>query len=56
MLKRILAFLVYTFAVLVMTCIWFITTPVIYIGKAVTEVAEHLRDVVFPREEGEQDE
>ena len=56
MLKRILVFPVYTFAMLVITCIWFIATPIMYIGKAVAEVTEHLRDVVFPREKGEQDE
>lgn len=55
MLKRVLTFPIYAFAMVVLLCVWLVATPVMYIGKAVAEVTEHLRDVVFPREEGEQD-
>ena len=56
MLKRVLAFPIYAFAMAVLLCVWLVATPVLYIGKAVAEVTEHLRSVVFPNEKGEQDE
>lgn len=56
MLKRVLTFPIYAFAMVVLLCVWLIATPVMYIGKAVAEVTEHLRGVVFPNEKGEQDE
>ena len=55
MLKRVLTFPIYAFAMVVLLCVWLIATPVMYIGKAVAEITEHLRGVVFLREEGEQD-
>lgn len=50
MVKRILAFPVFVFSVLVMTALWTVMTPLTLAAKAVSEVSKQLQEIVMPKE------